>query len=136
MLTRNPVEWGAVQIVATGHALRSLGHALIHTDIDRTLVTPQVRRISYADLGSRFGVSRTHARKLLEKAEAMGLVRLTKSGRQYAELLPLYAVGALGPAEESELQAHLQSCTECQGELATLRGDAALLALSLPACVG
>jgi hypothetical protein len=53
-----------------------------------------------------------------------------KDHTQYAELLPLYAVGALGPAEESELQAHLQSCTECQGELATLRGDAALLALS------
>jgi uncharacterized membrane protein len=51
MWIRNPAEWGAVQIVATGHALRSLGHALIHTDIDRTLAPPQVRRISYADLG-------------------------------------------------------------------------------------
>ena len=48
---RSPMEWGAAQIAATGHALRVCAHALIHTDIDRTLVSPQVRRISYADLG-------------------------------------------------------------------------------------
>jgi DNA-binding MarR family transcriptional regulator len=44
--------------------------------------------ISYADLGSRFGVSRTHVRKLLEEAEGMGLVRLTRSDGQFVELLP------------------------------------------------
>ena len=51
MWIRSPMEWGAAQIAATGHALRVCAHALIHTDIDRTLVSPQVRRISYADLG-------------------------------------------------------------------------------------
>lgn len=45
-------------------------------------------KISYSDLGSRFGVSRTHVRKLLEAAEAMGLVRLTRTGGQSVELLP------------------------------------------------
>jgi anti-sigma-K factor RskA len=49
---------------------------------------------------------------------------------QYVELLPLYAVGALDPGEERDLEAHLRSCAECQSELAAFRGDAALLALS------
>jgi hypothetical protein len=53
-----------------------------------------------------------------------------KDHAQYAEVLALYAVGALDPGEESELQAHLRSCAECQKELAALRGDAALLALA------
>jgi DNA-binding MarR family transcriptional regulator len=45
-------------------------------------------KISYSDLGSRFGVSRTHVRELLEEAEGLGLVRLTKGGGQSVELLP------------------------------------------------
>ncbi len=45
-------------------------------------------QVSYADLGGRFGVSRTHVRKLLVEAEEMDLVRLTKSGGQFVELLP------------------------------------------------
>jgi anti-sigma-K factor RskA len=49
---------------------------------------------------------------------------------QYVELLPLYAVGALDPGEERDMEAHLRSCAECQSELASFRGDAALLALS------
>lgn len=54
-----------------------------------------------------------------------------KDHAQYAEDLALYAVGALDPAEDSELQAHLHSCSECQKELADLRGDAAMLALAV-----
>jgi uncharacterized membrane protein len=50
MWIRNPAEWGAAQIVATGHAMRSLGHALAHPDLDRASVTPVVNRISFADL--------------------------------------------------------------------------------------
>lgn len=54
-----------------------------------------------------------------------------KDHSQYAEMLALYAVGALNQAEECpELEEHLRSCAECQSELAALRGDAALLALS------
>ncbi len=45
-------------------------------------------KISYADLGTRFGVSRTHVRKLLEAAEELDLVRLTKDDGQAVELLP------------------------------------------------
>jgi hypothetical protein len=44
--------------------------------------------VSYSDLGSRFGVSRTHVRKLLEAAEELELVRLTKGSAQFVELLP------------------------------------------------
>lgn len=54
-----------------------------------------------------------------------------KDHSQYVEMLALYAIGALSDDQECpELEAHLRTCTECQGELAALRGDAALLALS------
>src|ERR1700728_3339159 len=45
-------------------------------------------RVSYSDLGGRFGVSRTHLRNLLVAAEQMELVRLTKGGGRFVELLP------------------------------------------------
>jgi len=44
--------------------------------------------VSYSDLGDRFGVSRTHVRKLLVAAEEMGLVRLTQARGPCIELLP------------------------------------------------
>jgi DNA-binding MarR family transcriptional regulator len=44
--------------------------------------------VSYSDLGDRFGVSRTHVRKLLSEAEEMKLVHLTKVGGQFVELMP------------------------------------------------
>lgn len=54
-----------------------------------------------------------------------------KDHSQYEELLALYALGALNEAEDCpELEEHLRTCAECQRELAALRGDAALLALS------
>jgi uncharacterized membrane protein len=49
MWIRNPAEWGAAQITATGHAMRSLGHALAHPDIADSSI-PTVKRISFADL--------------------------------------------------------------------------------------
>ena len=50
---------------------------------------------------------------------------------QYADLLALYALGALESASDrADLESHLRSCVECQAELEQLRGDAALLALS------
>jgi hypothetical protein len=42
----------------------------------------------YADVGDRFGVSRTHVRKLLVAAEEMGLVKLHARGGQRVEILP------------------------------------------------
>jgi hypothetical protein len=44
--------------------------------------------VSYSDLGGRFGVSRTHVRKLLADAEELDLVRLSKAGGQSVELKP------------------------------------------------
>jgi DNA-binding MarR family transcriptional regulator len=43
-------------------------------------------KVSYSDLGDRFGVSRTHVRKLLVAAEELDLVHLTKEGGQIVEL--------------------------------------------------
>jgi hypothetical protein len=43
---------------------------------------------SYSDMGERFGVSRTHVRKLLTEAEDMELVRLTKADGRFVELTP------------------------------------------------
>jgi DNA-binding MarR family transcriptional regulator len=45
-------------------------------------------KVSYSDLGDRFGVSRTHVRKLLVDAEELDLVRLTKAGGRFVELKP------------------------------------------------
>jgi hypothetical protein len=44
--------------------------------------------VPYADVGDRFGVSRTHVRKLLVAAEEMGLVKLHARGGQRVEILP------------------------------------------------
>ncbi len=44
--------------------------------------------LSYADIGSRFGVSRTHVRKTLRDAERAGLVGLSGRGGQLVELMP------------------------------------------------
>ncbi|MDP9266762.1 MAG: anti-sigma factor [Acidobacteriota bacterium] len=49
---------------------------------------------------------------------------------QSAELLALYALGALPAAEQAELEQHLAGCATCRRELEVLRGDAALLALT------
>jgi DNA-binding MarR family transcriptional regulator len=45
-------------------------------------------KVTYSDLGGRFGVSRTHVRKLLEAAEELDLVRLTRADGQFVELKP------------------------------------------------
>ena len=51
---------------------------------------------------------------------------------QYADLLALYALGALESlSDRADVESHLRSCVECQEELEKLRGDAALLALSV-----
>ena len=50
---------------------------------------------------------------------------------QYAEDLALYAVGALEAGSCAQLEQHLRECPACRRELEALRGDAALLALSV-----
>jgi DNA-binding MarR family transcriptional regulator len=42
----------------------------------------------YSDIGKRLGVSRTHVRKVLEEAEAGGLVRLTREGGRSVAVTP------------------------------------------------
>jgi hypothetical protein len=44
--------------------------------------------VRYADVGDRFGVSRTQARKLLVLAEESGLVKLHGRGGRQVEILP------------------------------------------------
>lgn len=44
--------------------------------------------VSYADIGDRFGVSRTHVRQLLAAAEERGLLKLHARGGRRVELLP------------------------------------------------
>jgi hypothetical protein len=46
------------------------------------------REISYSDIGSRFGVSRTQVRKLLQEAEQNDLVQLIRRGGQFVQLTP------------------------------------------------
>ena len=49
---------------------------------------------------------------------------------QFAEDLALHALGTLQGDERARLEAHLDSCAACRQELAELRGDMALLAMS------
>jgi anti-sigma-K factor RskA len=50
---------------------------------------------------------------------------------RFAEDLALYALGTLEGDERVELEKHLKDCADCRHELEQLRGDAALLALSV-----
>jgi anti-sigma-K factor RskA len=49
---------------------------------------------------------------------------------QFAEDLALYALGTLRGNDLVDLEKHLADCPSCRGELAQLRGDMALMALS------
>ena len=51
---------------------------------------------------------------------------------QFADQLALHALGSLEGSELDALIAHLDECVECRRELQELRGDMALLALSIP----
>lgn len=48
------------------------------------------------------------------------------------ELIPVYALGALGEDEAREVEAHLQRCTACRAELAVYEGVADQIALAVP----
>lgn len=50
---------------------------------------------------------------------------------QFAEDLALYSLGALSGEERANLEQHLAACPACKRELEQLRGDGALLALSV-----
>ena len=44
--------------------------------------------LSYADVGLRFGVSRTHVRALMSEAQSLGLTRLAGRGGRLVHLTP------------------------------------------------
>jgi len=50
---------------------------------------------------------------------------------QFADDLSLYALGALEGEQRLAVETHLQQCLDCRQELERLRGDLALLALSV-----
>jgi len=50
---------------------------------------------------------------------------------QFAEDLALYALGSLRGNDLVDLEKHLADCPACRNELAVLRGDTALMALSV-----
>lgn len=52
--------------------------------------------------------------------------------QEYENLLTLQALAALEPSEERRLADHLESCSECRGELSELRDAAGLLAHAAP----
>jgi hypothetical protein len=49
--------------------------------------------VSYAEIGERFGYSRTHVRQVMTDAEAAGLVRLHSRGGHDVEILPALWAG-------------------------------------------
>ncbi|MBS0518219.1 MAG: hypothetical protein JSR90_05975 [Proteobacteria bacterium] len=68
---------------AAGHMILA---ALLHAALEQA-DDPHVA-IPYADVGDRFGVSRTHVRRLLMSAQEMGLVQLKTRGGHCVEILP------------------------------------------------
>lgn len=69
---------------------RSAGHMVLAALLHAALSEPDNPHpaVPYADIGDRFGVSRTHVRELLVAAEANGLVRLQARGGHRVEVLP------------------------------------------------
>ena len=57
---------------------------------------------------------------------------LEMAHQEYENLLTLQALDGLEPAEERRLAAHLDTCSECRGELTELRDAAGLLAHAAP----
>jgi hypothetical protein len=65
--------------------------AVVQAELLRTAMAAQgypSAAVPYADIGERFGVSRTHVRQLLVAAEAAGLVKLHARGGRRVEILP------------------------------------------------
>jgi uncharacterized membrane protein len=107
MWIRNPAEWGAVQLAATGHALRSIGSTLVHPIVDDSLAPPEVRHISFADLRDAlvkgwddFGAFRTDVLFvcLLYPAAGIALALMTSNVGRLPLIFPLFSGFALiGP---------------------------------------
>ncbi len=69
---------------------RVAGHAVLAALLHAAMTRPEQpnAEIPYADVGDRFGVSRTHVRQLLVAAQEVGLVKLHARGGHRVEILP------------------------------------------------
>jgi hypothetical protein len=69
---------------------RAAGYMVIAALLQSAMAEPDDPHaaVSYADVGDRFGVPRTHVRKLLVAAEEIGLVKLHARGGHRVEILP------------------------------------------------
>jgi DNA-binding MarR family transcriptional regulator len=68
---------------------RAAGHMILAALLRDAMAAPEHPHaaVPYADVGDRFGVSRTHVRKLLVAAEELGLVKLHARGGRRVEIL-------------------------------------------------
>jgi DNA-binding MarR family transcriptional regulator len=88
------LPFGARLLQAVPDMLLFLNHAAGYPVIASLLQTAMAdpdrphAAVPYGDVGDRFGVSRTHVRKLLETAEEAGLVKLHERGGHRVEILP------------------------------------------------
>jgi hypothetical protein len=69
---------------------RAGGHMVLAALLQSALADPDRPHtaVPYADIGDRFGVSRTHVRQLLVAAQDAGLVNLKARGGHRVEILP------------------------------------------------
>jgi biotin operon repressor len=68
---------------------RAAGHMISAALLQAAMSAPdQYAAVPYADVGKRFGVSRTHVRKLLNAAQEIGLIRLQGRGGHRVQILP------------------------------------------------
>jgi biotin operon repressor len=69
---------------------RAGGHMVLAALLQSALADPDHPHtaVPYADIGDRFGVSRTHVRQLLVAAQDAGLVNLKARGGHRVEILP------------------------------------------------
>jgi hypothetical protein len=69
---------------------RAAGYPVLAALLQAAMAEPDSRHaaVPYADVGERFGVSRTHVRELLVAAEERGLVKLHARGGRRVEILP------------------------------------------------
>jgi DNA-binding MarR family transcriptional regulator len=69
---------------------RASGYPVIASLLQAAMADPDRPHaaVPFGDIGDRFGVSRTHVRKLLEAAEEQGLVKLHERGGHRVEILP------------------------------------------------
>ncbi len=69
---------------------RTAGHMVLAALLHAALSDPDHPHpaVPYADVGERFGVSRTHVREILAAAEEIGLVKLQARGGHRVEILP------------------------------------------------